>query len=174
MPTATLKSEDASSPIEPELASTLSLGTTRGADVYPTSESPDWEYSRFFDSLSSEPVDLSWAPQTEATIESALRSAGRFVGDVSVRCGTTECAAVITYQPSFFYLDLEAQEAELRRSSQDFGMLESLVQVSPRLVSYDTGSFSLDPFKSPDDADPVRNIGTFVHFTSEAPETDQE
>lgn len=129
-------------------------------------ESRDWEYLHLFGSLADEPIDLAWALPTEATIDNTLRSVGRYFSGVQVHCRAAECGAVIFYQPAFFGLEEERRQAELMEVISKLELLDSVLQVSPRLGGYVGAGLAVLSHEFPDGTDPASSLGTVIHFKS--------
>lgn len=86
----------------PELSEAVSV--TANADLYDARLDPR---------LASEPDDPSWARPMEAVLDSTLRSLGGYVDGIrEVRCRTTVCRVVLTYQPSVNLMDNETRLRE--------------------------------------------------------------
>ena len=132
----------------------------------PAEESRDWEYLHLFGSLADEPIDPVWARPTEATIDNTLRSLGRYFSDLEVHCRTSECGAVIFYQPAFFGLDEQTRETELEELLTKLELLDSVLQVSTRLDAYVGAGLALLSQELPDGTDPASSLGTTIHFRS--------
>ena len=146
--------------------SSLEVEPESAQPTAPLSESGNWEYLHLFRSLADEAIDLAWSLPTEATIDNTLRSVGRYISDVQVHCRTTECGAVMFYQPAFFALDEESRQAELMQVMTELELLDSVLQVSPRLDAYVGAGLAVLSHELPDGSDPASSIGTIIHFES--------
>jgi len=124
-----------------------------------------WHYTEYGERSAAEPVDPDWAPQTEAALDSLIRSMGSPVSDVrEVECWTTKCRAVVLFQPSLFLMEEEERNEAVLTFLYEFEeAMEPVIEASTRFAKTTGVAFVQISEERPNETNIWETVGAFLY-----------